>query len=55
MKRNAEWLRELRTGKENIKQNDIKLTTEMVKEQVRKISNWKSQDQMVFRIIGEKN
>ena len=42
MKRNAEWLREIRTGKENIKQNDINLTTEMVKEQVRKISNWKS-------------
>ena len=35
MKRNGEWLRELRTGKENIKQNDINLTNEMVKEQVR--------------------
>ena len=39
--RNAEWLRELRTEKDNMKQNDINTTTEMIKEQVGKILNWK--------------
>ena len=37
--RNAEWLRELRAEKDNMKQNDINITTEMIKEQVEKISN----------------
>ena len=35
-------LRELRAEKDDMKQNDINLTTEMIKEQVKKISNWKS-------------
>ena len=39
--RNAEWLRELRAEKDNMKQNDMNITTEMLKEQVKKISNWK--------------
>ena len=38
---NAEWLRELRAEKDNMKQNDINITTEMIKEQVKKILNWK--------------
>ena len=37
--RNAEWLRELRAEKDNMKQNDINITTEMIKEQVKKIPN----------------
>ena len=40
--RNAEWLRELRAEKDNMKQNDIDIATEMIKEQVKKIPNWKS-------------
>ena len=40
--RNAEWLRELRAEKDNMKQNDININTEMIKEQVKKNSNWKS-------------
>ena len=40
--RNAEWLRKLRAEKDNMKQNDINITTEMIKEQVKKIPNWKS-------------
>ena len=40
--RNAEWLRELRTEKDNMTQNDINITTKMIKEQVKKILNWKS-------------
>ena len=40
--RNTEWLRELRAEKDNMKQNDINITTEMIKKQVRKIPNWKS-------------
>ena len=40
--RNAQWLRELRAEKDNMKQNDINMTTEMIKEQVRKILTWKS-------------
>ena len=35
--RNAEWLRELRTEKDN-----INTTTEMIKEQAKKIPKWKS-------------
>ena len=35
--RNAEWLREFRAEKDNMKQNDINLTNEMIKEQVKKI------------------
>ena len=40
--RNAEWVRELRAEKGNMKQNDINITTEMINEQVKKIPNWKS-------------
>ena len=40
--RNSEWLRELRTEKDNMKQNDINITTGMIKEQAKKIPNWKS-------------
>ena len=40
--RNAEWLRELRAEKDNMKQNDININTEMIKEQVKKIPSWKS-------------
>ena len=40
--RNAEWLRELRAENDNLKQNDINITTEMIKEKVIKIPNWKS-------------
>ena len=46
--RNAERLRELRAGKDNIKQNDINITNEMIKEQIKKIG--KSQEQMKFRV-----
>ena len=35
--RNAEWLRELRAEKDNMKQNDINITTEMIKEQDQKL------------------
>ena len=38
-KRNAEWVRELRSNKDNMKQNDISIATEMIKKQVKKISN----------------
>ena len=37
--RNAERLGEVRVEKDDTKQNNI--TTEMIKEQVKKISNWK--------------
>ena len=40
--RNAEWSRELRAEKDNMKQNDIDITTEMIKEQVKKIPHCKS-------------
>ena len=40
--RNAEWLRELRAEIDKMKQNDINVTTEMIKEQVKKIPNWKT-------------
>ena len=48
--RNAEWLKELRAEKANIKQNDIIITTEMIKEQAKKILNWKNQTE--FRVTG---
>ena len=38
----AEWLEELRNNKPNVLQNDIEITTRMVKQQVKKISNWKA-------------
>ena len=40
--RNTEWLREFRAQKGNMKRHDINVTTEMIKEQVKKIPNWKS-------------
>ena len=40
--RNAAWLRELKAEKDNMKQNDINITAEMIKEQVKKIPYWKS-------------
>ena len=40
--RNAKRLRELSAEKDKMKQNDINITTEMIKEQVKKILNWKS-------------
>ena len=40
--RNAECLRQLRAEKDNMKQNYINITTEMIKEQVKQIPNWKS-------------
>ena len=48
--RNAERLRELRAGKDNMKQNDINITNEMIKKQIKKIG--KSQEQMKFRVTG---
>ena len=39
--RNAKWFRELRVEKDNMKQNDISVT-EIIKEQVKKIANWKN-------------
>ena len=48
--RNAEWLRELRAEKDNIKQNDINITTGKKNEQAKKILNWKNQ--MEFRVTG---
>ena len=39
--RNAKWFRELRVEKDNMKQNDISVT-EIIKEQVKKIPNWKN-------------
>ena len=40
--RNAEWLRELRAEKNNLKQNDINIKNEMIKEKVKNIPNQKS-------------
>ena len=40
--RKVEWLRELRAEKDKMKQNEVNITTEMIKEQVKKIPNWKS-------------
>ena len=34
--RNAEWLRELRAEKDHMKQNVVKITTEIIKELVKK-------------------
>ena len=48
--RNAERIRELRAGKDNMKQNDINITNEMIKKQIKKIG--KSQEQMKFRVTG---
>ena len=50
--RNAEWLRELRTEKDNMKRNDINITTEMIKEQVKRSRIGKAQDQMEFRVTS---
>ena len=50
--RNAEWLRELIVEKGNMKQNDINIITEMIKEQVKKIPIGKAQDQMKFWVTG---
>ena len=50
--RNAGWLIDLRAEKDNIKQSNINITTGMTKEQVEKIPNWKTQDQMEFGITG---
>ena len=52
LERNAEWLTELRAEKDNMKQNDINITTEMIKEQVKKIPNWKSPGPDEFRVTG---
>ena len=40
--RNAEWLRELKVEKYNMKQNDINITIEMIKRTSQKIPNSKS-------------
>ena len=40
--RNAEWLRELKVEKYNMKQNDINITIEMIKRTSQKIPNLKS-------------
>ncbi|XP_063599202.1 uncharacterized protein LOC134775604 [Penaeus indicus] len=40
-KKDTEWLRELRAAKGDGKQDDIRITTEMVIQQTRKIPNWK--------------
>ena len=38
----AEWLEELRNSKPSVLQNDIENTVRMVKQQVKKIPNWKA-------------
>ena len=48
--RNAEWLRELRTEKDNTKQSDINITTEMITKQVKKIPNRKNPEP--DRVLG---
>ncbi|XP_063592543.1 uncharacterized protein LOC134769733 [Penaeus indicus] len=40
-KKDAEWMREIRAGKGDGKQNNIRIATEMVIQQTRKIPNWK--------------
>ena len=42
--RNAEWIRELRVEKKAVWSNNINIITEifLTKEQVKKVSNWKS-------------
>ena len=51
--RHAEWLRELRAEKHNIKQSDINIT-EMITKQIKKKKKriGKAQDQMEFRVTG---
>ena len=39
--KNAEWLKELRAERNEIKQGNIQITTEMITQQTRKIPNWK--------------
>ena len=39
--KNAEWLKELRAERNEIKQGHIQITTEMITQQTRKIPNWK--------------
>ena len=41
MKVNAVWLRELRAEKDNMKQTDIEILTEMITKQGKKIQHWK--------------
>ena len=40
--RHAEWLRELRAEKHNIKQSDINITEMITKQIKKKKTNWKS-------------
>ena len=42
MKVNAVWLRELRAEKDNMKQTDIEILTEMITKQGKKIQHWKT-------------
>ena len=42
MKKCRMVLKELRAEKDHMKQNDINIATEMIKEQVKKIPNWKN-------------
>ena len=39
--KNAKWLKELRAERNEIKQGNIQITTEMVTQQKRKVTNWK--------------
>ena len=39
--KNAEWLKELRSKRNEIKQGNIQITTEVVTQQTRKVPNWK--------------
>ena len=39
--KNAEWLKELRSERNKIKLGNLKITTEMVTQQTRKVLNWK--------------
>ena len=39
--KNDEWLKELRAEQNEIKQGNIKITTEMVTQQTTKVSSWK--------------
>ena len=39
--KNAEWLKDLRSERNEIKQGKIQITTEMVSQQTRKVLNWK--------------
>ena len=39
--KNAEWLKELRAERNEVKQGNIQITTEMITHQTRKIPNWK--------------